>query len=142
MPSSKKIIVIASALVIITVTGRYFYNEYYRRPADILLLQTDATTNAAALIHAFESDEATANTIYLGKTIEVSGTVLQVVNQADTLLNIFLGEKDRPNKVSCLMDIVHFKTKESVKPGTMHIVKGICTGYLMDVELNRCIIIE
>ena len=141
MPSSSKYLS-AAAAVIILIACIYFYKEYHRKPADVLSMQTFAVTDAMQLINAFETNEATANAKYLGKTIEVKGTVLEVVKQADTLINIFLGDHKQLNKVSCLVDAAHLKEYNQLKPGSICTIKGICTGYLMDVELNSCVIIK
>ena len=141
MPSSKKYLITAVAVIIVIACG-YFYKEYHRKPADILSMQTYITVDAIELVSAFDSDEAVANAKYLGKTMEVKGRVLEVINQADTLVNIFVGDAAQLNKVSCLMDVRHLKKRNPVLPGSIHTIKGICTGFLMDVELNRCVIIK
>jgi len=42
--------------------------------------------------------------------------------------------------VSCLMDSSYIKLKKVFTPVAQITIKGICTGYLMDVELNRCVV--
>ena len=141
MSSSKKYFIAAVTIIIVIICG-YFYKEYNRKPAGVLSMQTAAHIDAVELVHAFENNEAFANAKYLGKIIEVKGKVLKVLNQADTLMNIFLGEPGPLNKVSCLMDAEYFKEYLQIKTGSIHTIKGICTGFLMDVELNRCVIIK
>ncbi|MEO6536974.1 MAG: hypothetical protein ABIT07_07610 [Ferruginibacter sp.] len=129
-------------LIIVVIAIGYFSREYFRKPTDVLSLKTSTTIDATALIQEFRNDEEIANAKYLGKTIEVRGRILEVFNEADTMLNIFLGDSSRLNKVSCLMDVRYFKKYGRLMPGSLQIIKGVCTGFLMDVELNRCIIIK
>ena len=64
----------------------------------------------------------------------------KIDNQQDTLLTIFLGDSLLSSGVSCLMDSGYIKLKKVFTPGAQITIKGICTGYLMDVELNRCVV--
>lgn len=57
--------------------GAFFaYTEYNRTNADINDLKVDATVSADEIFNAFEADAIAAGEKYMGKVIEVSGTVL------------------------------------------------------------------
>jgi tRNA_anti-like len=120
--------------------GAYLYKEYNRKPASLDSLPAVVNINADTLINQFTSNEAEANKNYLGKVISVKGFINKVENQQDTLLTIVLGDTLLPSGVSCLMDTGYIKLKKVFTPGAQITIKGICTGYLMDVELNRCVV--
>lgn len=137
--SVKKIIIIA---LIIAVPGSlYFYKEYNRKPADISDVQPVTKVKATAIIDQYEKDEIKANHQYLGKTIQVEGTITEIIHQ-DTLTNVLIGDTGSMHKVSCLLDKRHISLINQYKAGQQITVKGICTGFLLDVELNRCVIVE
>ena len=114
--------------------------EYNRKPKDLSEAKPQIKTTAVALINAFKNDEATANKLYLGKTIEVSGAIAEIENEADTLLNIYLGDDTLMEKVSCSMDMRNKEKFGTLTAGQQISIIGFCTGYLQDVEMNRCAI--
>ncbi len=129
-------------LLVILGVAAYAYREYTRKPADLADVQPQATVAADVLVKAYESDEQKANSLYLGKAIDVSGIVSEINSQSDTSINILLGKKDDMHRVSCLMNPNQTVNTKKVKAGDPISLRGICTGYLLDVELNRCVIIK
>ncbi len=122
--------------------GIFMYTEYRRKPADLDEVPATADLQADALARAYEADEATANKLYLDKVVQVSGPVAEVINQKDTLINVLIGDAASMHKVSCLLDTRHFDGVKKYRPMQHITIKGICTGFLMDVELNRAVIVE
>ena len=135
-----KRIVLITLLIILFSAGIYIYKEYNRKPARLNNLPAVVNINADTLISQFVLNEAEANKKYLGKVISVKGFINKIDNQQDTLLTILLGDSLLSSSVSCLMDSSYIKLKKVFTPGVQIIIKGICTGYLMDVELNRCVV--
>ena len=135
-----KRIVLITLLIILFSAGIYIYKEYNRKPARLNNLPAVVNINADTLISQFALNEAEANKKYLGKVISVKGFINKIDNQQDTLLTILLGNSLLSTSVSCLMDSSYIKLKKVFTPGVQIIIKGICTGYLMDVELNRCVV--
>jgi hypothetical protein len=138
----RKKILLLIALVILLSGGWYAYREYHRKPADLTSLKPVDKMDALKLAALYETDESKANTLYLGKAIDVSGTITDIQNQQDTMINILLGDSDAMHKVSCMMNMNYAAELKNYKPGDAVTIRGICTGYLMDVELNRCVIIN
>ena len=131
-------------LIVLVILGvaAYAYREYTRKPADLDTVQAEASVDAAALVQLYEKDEQQANTLYLGKAIDVTGVVSEINNQKDTSVNIMLGNKDDMHRVSCLLNINQVDKVKNIQSGQKISLRGICTGYLLDVELNRCVIIN
>lgn len=129
-------------LLAVAAASWYIYAEYNRKPSDLSSLKPQAKVNDSVLITLYMSNEQIANQKYLGKPIDVTGTVLEIINLNDTVANIMLGKADELHKVSCLMDAKHVNDVKDYIPGNKITIRGICTGFLIDVELNRCVIIK
>ena len=65
----------------------------------------------------------------------------EIDNENDTLVNVYLGDSTLLEKVSCSMDMSKSEEYKKLKPGQQISINGFCTGYLQDVELNRCVIL-
>ena len=136
-----KYLVIGFCFIAIAL-GIYTYKEYNRKAPDLSNTKAIENTTAKALIAVYSNEEDAANKKYLGKVIEVSGDILEVTNLQDTAFTILLGDTADISRVSCTIDKNHIADAKKYNIGSSVKVKGICTGYLMDVELNRCLIVE
>jgi len=129
-------------VVILMIAGVYAYREYNRKPSDLSYMAPRLRTTADSLVALFENDEPKADSIYLGKPVDVMGIIAEITNQKDTVVNVVLGKKDDMHRVSCLMNIQHIDNIKAFNAGDEITLRGICNGYLMDVELNRCVVIK
>lgn len=138
---SKKIryilIFLVLALIAAVAVWKYTFKE---SESNVSSRKTQVTINAPALLQAFETNEDSANLKYRDKIILVSGTVGSVT--PDSLgYSVYLKEKDAISGIICSFDKASFDSVK-VKPGAQINVKGICMGYLMDVQMNKCNISE
>ena len=88
---------------------------------------------------AFETDEAGSSAKYINKIIEVTGEIASVKPGEKSFINVSLRTGSDLSSVICTFpasDTTFFKT------GNQITVRGICSGFLMDVLLNNCAIIE
>lgn len=127
------------ALVIISA-AIYAWKEYNRKPENLMYATADAIVKAEALAAAFEADEAVANEKYLGKIIEVDGIIINV-NATQSPVHIIIGNENNMHNVGISLAGSANNTNE-LKNGTPVTVRGECTGFLMDVELNNAVIIK
>ena len=102
---------------------------------------TDYKLESKALFAEFESNEASANEKYLGKVVEVSGTI-QEVNMDDGNKKIILEGDGMMFGVICNLDELTNSHRTDFKAGENVTLKCKCTGILMDVVLDRCIEIK
>jgi uncharacterized protein YpmB len=138
----KKTYIWITILIVVIAAGLYAYYEYNRKPADLSDVEAQTSITADSLVLSFETNEQNANSLYLGKPVNITGVIAEINNQQDTIVNVTLGKKDNMHKVSCLMDVNHSKEIKNFKVGDKITLRGICNGYLMDVELNRCVVIN
>ncbi len=130
------------AVIIVMIAAGFFYKEFQRKPADISGVLPEVKINVAEIVGQYENDESKANRQYLGKIIEVAGNITEIINQQDTMINVLMGDTNSLHKVSCLLDNRHINAIKKYRAGQPITIKGICTGFLLDVELNRCVIVE
>lgn len=140
MSLTKKYLLLG-CLAIAAIAAMYGYKEFNRKPANLSNIKPEAIVSVDSIVAVYAIDEVAANKKYLGKTIQVSGFVAEVNNQQDTLLNVVLGNTESINNVSCLLDKNQLDNLKYCIVGRPISIKGICTGFLADVELNRCVII-
>jgi hypothetical protein len=138
---SKKIryilIFLALALLAAVAVWKYTFKD---SETNVASHKTEVTIGAPQLLQAFETNEDSANMKYRDKVIQVSGTVGSV--SKDSLgYSVYMKEKDAISGIVCSFDKSSFDSVR-VKPGSQINVKGICMGYLMDVQMNKCNIAE
>ena len=133
MNNKKKILLIVCAIAICIIGyGWYMYNKPV---ASIEHKSSDFTLTASQIIQEYEKDEAVANTKFLDKIIEVEGTVGKIQNN-----NIYLITDNPLSSIICEMS--EEQLLSGIKEGDNIHLKGVCTGYLLDVVLVRCTLIN
>jgi len=101
----------------------------------------DLSLESQVLVDNFSTDEALSNSKYLDQIIEVTGPVAKIT-QKDNKTIVSLGKGGLFGNVTC-----HFLPEESsklttLKKGQEITIKGICTGYLLDVILVKSVLIK
>lgn len=125
----KYIIVIVVLLLLGLLGGTYMFNKPLE---NISTMKTDFQMDASSLLAAFEENETSANTKFLDKVIEIKGIVQKSENK-DGKHTIYI---DADNAMSGVIFQLE-DAEEGIKVGDEITLKGICTGYLMDVVLVR-----
>ena len=135
---NRKLIRFILALVVVGVVVFIAVWRYTFRKAETSVSSAKAELEILAtdLVKKFENNEDSANAAFLDKVILVIGTV-DNVKQDSTGTNIYIKEQGEMAGVMCsfsndMVDPVGIKTGEQLR------VKGICTGYLLDVVINKC----
>jgi len=143
---SKKVIVSLVVVLLLVLFGFVFVKFYVFRKADtsVASKKADVEITVSDLVKSFEIDEKAANTKYLSKIILVKGIVDNVAdtkNDTAAEITIYLKDKGKTSGVMCSFDksIIH---KDVVKSGDSVSIKGICSGYLMDVVMNKCALVK
>jgi len=137
--NKKKIITIILGIGIISLFIAYqIYNKPHVNVSDT---KSDITITADQIINDFSSDETKANRSYLDKIIKISGVIseLKVVKQKGI---ITLKTNHDFGSILCHLSDKASQKINSLKEGQTLTLKGICTGFLMDVILVKCEIIN
>jgi tRNA_anti-like len=138
----KKILILGTVLA--GIGGGYGYYLWNKPHASIG--KPDVTITATELAAEFGRDEAAATKKYMGdasKTIiiQVSGKISDVKNDT-TGIALALDTGDPMNGVSCVLDKFTKQPRTDFKVGEEITIKGICTGKLSDVVIDRCVPVQ
>jgi len=134
----KKIIL---GILVVGIVGAFVAYKIYNKPhLDITEASADITISANNLMQDFSSDENTANTKYLDKIIQVKGVISETKIENEIGI-ITLKTNDNFGSILCHLSKEATKKINTLKEGQTITVKGICTGYLMDVILVKAEII-
>jgi len=126
------------AFVILALLGAILVWKYTFRKTEssVASQKADYSVTSSGLLDAFEKNENEANTLYLDKVLLISGRVESI--SADSLgFSVYLKEDDDVSGVICSFNKNSIDTT-MIKKGMLVSIKGKCTGYLMDVVLNKC----
>lgn len=135
----KKIII---GVLILGSFGAFVAYKMYNKPhVNVEKASADITISANKILEDFSSDETTANTKYLEKIIEVKGVISDTKIEKEKGI-ITLKTNDDFGSVLCHLSTAATKQMSALKEGQTITVKGICTGYLMDVILVKSEIIN
>ncbi len=130
----KKIIII---LCILGIGAASFGFYYYHLPRKgVSGLNPVEIADAKVLFDEFMADEGAANKKYLGKVIEVFGIVQSVNTDDRGSMNVMIDSENDMGSVNCQFE-KQSKMPE-IKTGNSVLIKGICSGILMDVVLVDC----
>ncbi|QQR87163.1 MAG: hypothetical protein IPJ76_02735 [Flavobacteriales bacterium] len=123
-------------IVAASVGGWYAYREYNRGVESTAEESAAATLNAEQLVADFVADENAANTKYVGKVVEVVGTVKSIEGNI-----VYLGVGAADDVVVCT-----FTSTPMTRVATPVRIRGEVSGAKellgIEVELSRCAIVE
>lgn len=134
----KRQIILSVTFLCLIIAGSWGFYEYSRPHRDAGSAKTDAYISADTLYKDFTDDEAAATKIFSGKVLEVTGTV-QDVSVSRKKPVVFLATGGLGN-VNCLMAEDSATIFSAVKKNTVVVIKGKCSGFLMDVNLVDCVL--
>ncbi len=137
----RKILILFAVVSVVSLgVGYYVFNM---PPTNLSKVKPEATLSAEELMSSFEEDEESSNDAYLGKVIEVTGRISSVVINDDGSAQLMLETQSMMGGISCnfnIEDISEYKTV--LRKGQNAVIKGKCSGYLMDVILERCVVVN
>ena len=137
----KKVLIVFSLIAFFgAATVYYLYNK---KPVDVRTLHPDLSVTANSLIEEFNSDEVAANLKYLDKVIAVKGIISDIkIDLSTGQASVILDSGDPMSAVTCSFYSEEIGAVKKCSKGTLVIIKGKCTGKLMDVVLNNCSIVQ
>lgn len=137
---TKKTIYFTVAFAVII--GSFFVLNKYNHPeVNINKMSTDIISTAKLLTQAFTANEILANKKYVNKVIETKGIVKQItfINHRNTI--ILYGNTNDTN-IICDLDKNQLEEIKKLMPDQEIKIKGICKGFIKDVVLLNCILIN
>jgi hypothetical protein len=131
--------VLQVALVIIAVACVYGYEEFNRGLPNLHFVKPAFNVQASDLISQFENDEHHASAQYSDKAISVRG-VIGAIQATDTSATVFLNDGRSMTSVICQFDKKNRNEASRFRKNDLVTIKGVCSGFLMDVVMVRCVV--
>jgi hypothetical protein len=97
-----------------------------------------ATLSAINLYNEFQKNENSANKKWVGKVVEIRGTIYSV-SEMENYVSINL-RATADGGINCSLQKKDLSPGEKFNHGDIVTIKGKCTGFLMDVDLVDCVI--
>ena len=107
---------------------------------DMAKARPDFKITSTILQKAFEDDETAASKFYINKILEVTGKIASVKPAENKFISICLVTGSDLSSVICTFPAISDPSTLSV--GEEITIRGECSGFLMDVLLNNCAIIQ
>ncbi len=131
----KKVLLVLLALAALGAgIGFYMFNKPLTSTQS---MKTDHKIQSNALLTAFEENEVEANAKYLDKVIEMTGEI-DKVEIKDEKTSVYIATDNPLSSIIFQLE----QPLEDLSEGQVVTLKGICTGYLMDVVLVRAVLIK
>lgn len=140
MFKKKNIIILAAVLFV--VLSVIIYTQYNKPHRNVYSEKPVISIKADDLFASFAQNEIEYNKKFLDKTIEIVGEISEInISNGVNPLIVFKNEEEFFG-VSCSFNIEAIQGVAKLKVGDSVKVKGICKGYLSDVVLVNCIIVN
>ena len=138
----KSVIAVAAALLLLAIIGFIYI---FRKPDRNATNMNPAFSGDAMIFYnKYDNNENLGNRIYLGKPIEISGTIIDISELDNGDLTVVLGEEMEMGGVSCTFkkSSLSAETKAKIELEKKIKAKGFCSGLLMEVVLVDCVIMD
>ncbi len=144
----KNLLKIGAILAVIgIIAAALVWKFYINKPhADIENASPDYSITTVELWNQYNADLKTADSLYTGKIIELSGK-LDRTDKSDSLVYaVFIMEIDSmfgDKSVRCEMLTKYNDEASAIAAGTEVKIKGFCTGFdQTDVKFNKCSVVR
>ena len=117
--------------------GIYLFTKQHK---NLARARPDFVISAVDLQKAFEDNEASATAKYVNKILEIEGEVESVKAGEANTLNVTIKSGSDLSSVICTFPSVTDQDKFSA--GSRVTVRGECSGFLMDVLMNNCVLVK
>ncbi len=124
-------------LLLVSAWGIYRVTRPHKNAAGE---QSSATLSAWTFYSEFISNENEADKKWVGKVITVTG-IISSKNESAEYVSIILRAKPEGG-VNCSMLKKDFEPGDNSKIGDSVVIKGKCTGFLVDVNMVDCVFIK
>lgn len=126
-------------LIIVVILVWIAYSMYHKPHADFTNMKPAHTITASQLYQEYDDNEEIANEKFLGKVIQVSG-IVKSIKRSEGTANVYLNTGSMLGDINCaFMEIAEVK---DLREGDSVSIRGLCSGKLMDISLERCIVLN
>ncbi len=129
-------------LLILVMLGLIVMINYYNKPhVNVKVKAADYELTSQNLLKEYGEDEVKTDKKYSDKIIQIEGEVNKISTHKGASV-ITLKNKHMESSVIC-----HMQPEENIKSlgfkkGQSVQIRGICTGYLLDVIMVKCVFVK
>lgn len=136
---NKQSIVIVFLVLLLGLTAYLVYRHVFREHDDMSTIKAEVVISANELIQLYNEDETKADQRFLGKVIEVSGQVssIEITKSEATItseIDDYIG--------GIIFEFSKFDGLDTIEVGNQYTIRGTCSGKLIDIVINRSVIIQ
>ncbi len=133
---------IISGIFILIIVCLFLMLKIYNKPhTDIRNSKADLIINAQNLLDEYQQDEAFANKKYIDQIIQVNGSIFEISTLKGNIV-LTLKSPDSESSIICHLLPEDNEKSLNLRKGQNVTIKGVCTGYLLDVIMVRCVIVK
>ena len=119
----------------------YALNLYNKPHLNVEKTDADLVINIQDLLDDYKNDENLANGKYVDRVIQINGEISEITIENGNSIIIFKDSTGTSSVMCHMSPEENLKVLKLKKDGEI-ILKGICTGYLLDVILIRCVLVN
>ncbi|MGY5352499.1 OB-fold protein [Wenyingzhuangia sp. IMCC45533] len=139
MIHKKFYIIFATLILLMSLYFIFSVNKVYR--VDTRNLKTDSILKATDLTYSFIDNEIIANKKFKSKILEIEGTIKEISFKNNRHTIIIYGTAN-DNHVICDMKNNSNQSISSIDIHKSIKIKGLCKGFLKDVIVLNCMVIN
>ncbi len=102
----------------------------------------DFTLSATELFQEYSENQAVADQKFIDRIVQISGEIFEISTDQQGATVLILATGANEAGVLCTLELEESDKVRSKKVGDAITLKGVCTGMLMEVVLNRCRVME
>jgi len=126
-------------LVLIIISLFFIINLYNKPFIDIKKSNPELEVTAQEILDDYLADEYSANEKYVDNLIQIKGEVAEISFDKGISI-ITLKDRSGFSSIICHMLPEANLNVLKLKKGNQITIKGVCTGYLFDIMMVRCIL--
>lgn len=132
--------ILALLMIIIVALGMALY--WYNKPhVDVKKSDAAYVLTAQNLIYEYQQNETKSNEKFAENVVQVNGKVFEISTLKGNCV-ITLKDENLESGIICHMIPEENRKALKLNKGQDIEIKGICTGYLLDVIMVRCTLVE
>ena len=119
-----------------------YFSVYNAPKASVKEKAVDITLSATELFEAYSKNQTVADQKFIDQVVQISGQIFEIFTDQQGATVFLLATGGDEAGVLCTLELGEKEKVSSKKVGDVITLKGVCTGMLMEVVLNRCRVVE
>lgn len=134
----KIILAVFLAIILALIVSISYFNKPH---VNVEKSDADYFLTSQNLIEEYEKDEVTTDRKYSEKILQVEGIIYELSTLKGSRV-ITLRNEDLESNITCYITPEENVNTLNLKIGQDIVIKGICTGYLLDVIMVKCVLVN